>query len=142
QSLNVETGEVAFNGDPENPSLNLLAIRPEIDGRAGVRGTGTLGAPRGELYCDPPLREAERRSWGLLGRRAAGGGAGGAVQRAALGLLGGGAVGRRADGVGVDERGLGESSAWGGKRISDQLYLTYEAGLSGAASTLYSFYDI
>ena len=47
-----------------------------------------------------------------------------------------------ADDLGVDELGLGDSGVSVGKRISDQLYLTYEAGLSGAASTLYIFYDI
>jgi translocation and assembly module TamB len=142
QSLNVETGEVAFNGDPENPSLNLLAIRPEIDVRAGVRVTGTLRAPQVELYSDPPLPEAEKLSWVVLGRPTAIGGEGSSVQRAALGLLAGRAVGSLADDLGVDELGLGESSVSVGKRISDQLYLTYEAGLSGAASTLYIFYDI
>ncbi len=143
QALNVETGEVAFNGSYENPSLNLLAIRPEIEVRAGVRVTGTLRAPQVELYSDPPLPEAEKLSWVVLGRPTAiGGGEGTSVQRAALSLLAGRAVGSLADDLGVDELGLGDSGVSVGKRISDQLYLTYEAGLSGAASTLYIFYDI
>jgi translocation and assembly module TamB len=29
-----------------------------------------------------------------------------------------------------------------GKRLGDELYVTYVQGLSGAASTLYLFYDI
>lgn len=143
QSLNVETGEVAFNGDPENPSLNLLAIRPEIEVRAGVRVTGTLRAPQVELYSDPPLPEAEKLSWVVLGRATAiGGNDGTSLQRAALGLLAGQAVSSLAGGLGVDELGLGDSSVSVGKRITDELYVTYEAGLSGAASTLYIFYDI
>lgn len=143
QALNVETGEVAFNGSYENPALNLLAIRPDIDVRAGVRVTGTLRAPQVELYSDPPLPEAERLSWVVLGRpMAISGGEGTSVQRAALSLLAGQAVSGLADNLGVDELGLGDSGVSVGKRISDKLYLTYEAGLSGAASTLYIFYDI
>lgn len=143
QALNVETGEVAFNGSYENPSLNLLAIRPEIAVRAGVRVTGTLRAPQVMLYSDPPLPEAEKLSWVVLGRATAiGGGEGASVQRAALGLLAGTAVGGLANDLGVDELGLGDSGVSVGKRISDELYVTYEAGLSGAASTLYIFYDI
>src|SRR5690606_23874994 len=104
---------------------------------------GTLRAPQVELYSDPPLPEAEKLSWVVLGRPTAiGGGEGTSVQRAALGLLAGRAVGSLADDLGVDELGLGDSGVSIGKRISDQLYVTYEAGLSGAASTLYIFYAI
>lgn len=143
QSLDVETGIVAFNGSYMNPALNLLAIRPEIEVRAGVRVTGTLLAPRVELYSDPPLPEAEKLSWVVLGRATAvSGGEGTSMQRAALGLLAGRAVSSLTDDLGVDELGLDESALSIGKRISDKFYVTYEAGLSGAASTLYIFYDL
>ncbi|HWL61637.1 MAG TPA: translocation/assembly module TamB domain-containing protein [Steroidobacteraceae bacterium] len=143
QALNVETGIVAFNGSYTNPALNLLAIRPEIEVRAGVRVTGTLLAPRVELYSDPPLPEAEKLSWVVLGRATAvGEGEGTSMQRAALGLLAGRAVSSLSDDLGVDELGLDDSALSIGKRISDKLYVTYEAGLSGAASTLYVFYDL
>jgi translocation and assembly module TamB len=143
QALNVETGVVAFNGSYANPAINLLAIRPEIEVRAGVRVTGTLLAPRVELYSDPPLPEAEKLSWVVLGRASAiGEGEGSSMQRAALGLLAGQAVSSLSDNLGVDELGLDESALSIGKRVSDKLYLTYEAGLAGAASTLYVFYDL
>lgn len=143
QALNVETGVVLFNGPYSNPSLNLLAIRPEIAVRAGVRVTGTLSAPRVLLYSEPDMPESEKLSWVVLGRAAATTGAEGAsMQQAALGLLAGGVGSSLAGGLGLDELGLGDSSVSIGKRVSDQLYVTYEAGLSGAASTLYVFYDI
>lgn len=143
QALNVETGVVRFNGPYANPSLNLLAIRPEIAVRAGVRVTGTLNAPRVQLYSEPEMPEAEKLSWVVLGRAAASSGAEGtSMQQAALGLLAGGVGSSLAGGLGLDEVGLGDSGVSIGKRISDELYLTYEAGLSGAASTLYVFYDI
>jgi translocation and assembly module TamB len=143
QRLNVETGVVRFNGPYSNPSLDLLAIRPEIDVRAGVRVTGTLAAPRVQLYSDPDLPEGEKLSWVVLGRPSVIAGAeGSSMQQAALGLAAGQLTGKLASGIGVDELGLAESGVTVGKRLSNELYLTYEAGLSGATSTLFIFYDL
>lgn len=64
------------------------------------------------------------------------------MQSAALGLAAGQFGGKLASGLGLDELGLGASSVSIGKRLSDELYLTYQAGLSGAASTLFIVYDI
>ncbi|MFT3821864.1 MAG: translocation/assembly module TamB domain-containing protein [Rubrivivax sp.] len=141
QALNVETGVVMFTGPYANPSLNLLAVRPNIDVRAGVRVTGTALAPRVKLYSEPQLPDAETLSWVVMGR-APGGGGGGNMQQAALGFLAGSAGSGLAQGLGLDEVGLSEGGVSIGKRLSDKLYVTYEAGLSGAASTLYVFYDI
>lgn len=141
QALNVETGIVMFTGPYANPSLNLLAVRPNIDVRAGVRVTGTAQAPRVQLYAEPPLPDAETLSWVVTGR-APGMGGGGNMQQAALAFLAGSAGNSLAQGLGFDEVGLSEGGVSIGKRLSDQLYVTYEAGLSGAASTLYVFYDI
>lgn len=141
QALNVETGIVMFTGPYGNPALNLLAVRPNIDVRAGVRVTGTAQAPRVQLYAEPPLPDAETLSWVVTGR-APGMGSGGTMQQAALAFLAGGAGNRLAQGLGFDEVGLSEGGVSLGKRLSDQLYVTYEAGMSGAASTLYVFYDI
>jgi translocation and assembly module TamB len=143
QALNVETGVVRFNGPYSNPSLNLLAIRPEIDVRAGVRVTGTLNAPRVQLFSDPDLPEGEKLSWVVLGRPTVIAGAeGSSMQQAALGLAAGQLSGKLASGIGLDELGLAETGVTVGKRLSNELYLTYQAGLSGAASTLFIFYDI
>ncbi|MDO4725231.1 MAG: translocation/assembly module TamB domain-containing protein, partial [Comamonadaceae bacterium] len=143
QALNVERGVVRFNGPYANPSIDMLAVRPNIDVRAGVRVTGTAQAPRVRLYSEPALPESEALSWVVLGRApGAGSGGGNAMQQAALGLLAGSVGDSLAGGLGFDEVGLSQSGVSIGKRLSDQLYITYEAGLSGAASTLYVFYDI
>ncbi|HMA11877.1 MAG TPA: translocation/assembly module TamB domain-containing protein, partial [Steroidobacteraceae bacterium] len=68
QALDVETGIVRFNGPYGNPTLDLLAIRPKIEVRAGVRVTGTLLAPRVQLFSEPELPEGEKLSWVVLGR--------------------------------------------------------------------------
>ncbi|WP_311222497.1 MULTISPECIES: translocation/assembly module TamB domain-containing protein [unclassified Acidovorax] len=155
QSLDVETGLVRFNGPYDNPALDILAIRPNISVRAGVQVTGSAKAPRVRLYSDPDLPDAEKLSWVVLGRSAAAGGAEAALlQQAALALLGGngdGGSGNFARRVGLDEIGFkgpgsGEDASAAaltfGKRLSKDLYVTYERSLSGALGTLYIFYDL
>jgi translocation and assembly module TamB len=143
QALNIETGVVRFNGSTSNPSLELLAIRPQIEVRAGVHVTGTLLAPRIQLYSEPELPEGEKLSWVVLGRATVVTGAEGtSMQQAALSLAAGQLSGKLASGLGVDELGLTDSGVSIGKRLSNELYLTYQQGLAGAASTLFIFYDI
>jgi len=155
QSLDVENGLVRFNGPYDNPALDILAIRPNIGVRAGVQVTGSAKAPRVQLYSDPDLPDAEKLSWVVLGRSAAAGGAEAALlQQAALALLSGngdGGSGNFARRVGLDEIGFrgpgsGEDASAAaltfGKRLSKDLYVTYERSLSGALGTLYIFYDL
>ncbi len=156
QMLNVETGLIRFNGPYNNPSLDILALRPNISVRAGVQVTGSAQAPRVKLYADPDLPDAEKLSWVVLGRNASAGGAEAAVlQQAALALLGrnGGSspTANVASRLGLDEIGFrgastGEDASAAaltfGKRLSKDLYVTYERSLSGTLGTLYIFYDL
>ncbi|MBS7778649.1 translocation/assembly module TamB domain-containing protein, partial [Acidovorax sp. CCYZU-2555] len=153
QSLDVETGIVRFNGSYDNPSLDILAIRPNITVRAGVQVTGSATDPRVRLYSDPEMPDAEKLSWVVMGRDPSEGGAEAALlQQAALALLSGGGSGENFAGrVGLDEIGFkgpgsGDSSDGAaltlGKRLSTNLYITYEQSLSGAMGTLYVFYDL
>ena len=154
QALDVETGIARFNGPYNNPSLDILAIRPNISVRAGVQVTGSAQAPRVRLYSDPDLPDAEKLSWVVVGRSTAGGGAEAVLlQQAALALLGGqgGGTGSIAQRLGVDEIGFkgpgnGDDAAGAaitlGKRLSSKLYVTYEQSLSGAVGAIYIFYDL
>ena len=154
QSLNVETGLIRFNGPYNNPSLDILALRPNIAVKAGVQVLGTASAPRVLLYSDPDLPDAEKLSWVVMGRDPASGGASSALlQQAAMALLAGGnsSSGKIAGSLGLDEVGFKSggdgSDASGaaltmGKRLSDKLYLTYEQSLSGAMGIIYIFYDL
>ena len=151
QVLNVETGLIRFNGPYDNPSLDILALRPNIAVKAGVQVTGSAKAPRVQLYSDPAMPDAEKISWVVMGRDPSGGGASSAMmQQAALALLGGGSgeslTGNIAKSLGLDEIGLGGSDGASaglslGKRLSKDLYVTYEAGLGGTLGALYIFYD-
>ncbi|MFN4117401.1 translocation/assembly module TamB domain-containing protein [Acidovorax sp.] len=155
QMLDVETGLIRFNGPYNNPSLDILALRPNISVRAGVQVTGSAQAPRVKLYSDPELPDAEKLSWVVLGRNAAAGGAEAAVlQQAALALLGRGGTnpgGGFAKRIGLDEIGFrgatpgddaSSAAVTFGKRLSQDLYVTYERSLSGTLGTLYIFYDL
>ena len=155
QMLDVESGLVRFSGPYDNPSLDILALRPNIEVRAGVQVSGNALNPRVRLYSEPDLPDAEKLSWVVLGRSAASGGAEAAVlQQAALALFGGkgGGVGEKiASRLGLDEVGFkgpgaGEDATGAaltfGKRVSKDLYVTYERSLSGTLGTLYIFYDL
>ncbi|WP_313069829.1 translocation/assembly module TamB domain-containing protein [Melaminivora sp.] len=155
QALDVESGLLRFNGPYDNPSLEVLALRPNIPVRAGVQVTGTAKAPRVRLYSEPELPDAEKLSWVVLGRSAAAGGAEAALlQQAALAFLAGegkGSSGGIAQRLGFDEVGFkgpgqGEDANGAaltfGKRLSKDLYVTYEKSLSGTMGVLYIFYDL
>jgi len=155
QALDVESGLLRFNGPYDNPALDVLALRPNISVRAGVQVTGTARAPRVRLYADPDLSDAEKLSWVVLGRSASAGGAEAALlQQAALAFLSrgdGDATAGIAQQLGLDEIGFkgpqegadaSEAALTLGKRLSKDLYVTYERSLSGVLGTLYIFYDL
>jgi translocation and assembly module TamB len=156
QQLTIETGVARFNGPVDNPQLDILAIRPNIQQRAGVAITGTAQSPRVRLYSQPQLSDQETLSWLVLGRGTATSGNDSAMlQQAALALIGGlgaSGTGRGLAGMfGLDEIGLKgpssggdvrESSVTVGKRFARDFYVTYERSLAGTLGTLFIFYDL
>jgi translocation and assembly module TamB len=158
QNLDIDVGVLRFNGPYDNPAIDILAIRPNLQQRVGVQISGTALSPIVRLYSDPDLPDAEKLAWLVLGRSAANGGAEAAVlQQAALSLLGGnhqGLSGGLADALGLDElsmRGATTSSLDGsttgatvtlGKRLSRDFYVAYEHSLAGALGTFSIFYDL
>jgi translocation and assembly module TamB len=156
QQLNIETGVLRFDGPYDNPSLDIIALRPNLPHKVGVQITGTALLPRIRLYAEPDLPDADKLAWLVLGRPAAGGGAESAVlQQAAVVLLSGDGPsfsGELANRLGLDEISLAtgsrsDANATGaavtlGKRLSKDFYLAYETSLSGAFGSLYIFYDL
>jgi translocation and assembly module TamB len=150
QRLDVERGVLRFTGRFDNPSLDVLAIRPNITQRVGVQISGTAQAPFVRLYAEPDLPDAEKLAWLVTGHAAPAGGAEAElVQQAALALLSArhpGATGI-AGRVGLDVLSVRRDSTEGailtlGKRFSRNFYASYERSLSGALGTLYIFYDV
>lgn len=157
QLLDIEEGVLRFNGPVDNPSLDILAIRPNLTVRVGVQISGTALSPRVRLYAEPEMPEAQKLAWLVLGRSAASGGAESAVlQQAALALLGGngkGLSGGLASALGLDElsyRGAasntdGSTSAAAvtlGKRFSSNFYVAYERSVAGTLGTVFIFYEL
>ena len=148
QRLEVDPGELIFNGAIDNPALNVTAWRRNQAVEAGVQITGNVRTPRVQLVSSPPVSEAETLSWLVLGR------ASGEASRADLGLLQAAAGSLLASGeslpldrrvaraVGLDEvtlRGAGETEGnvvAFGKRLSDRLYVSYEQGLGATVANL------
>ncbi len=172
QQLDIEEGVLRFTGPYDNPSLDILAIRPNLTQRVGVQISGTAQYPLVRLYAEPDLPDSEKLSWLILGRSGANGGAEAALlQQAALALLGsrsGSGSGNIADAFGLDELSLrggsngdginalgngastGSTAATGatgatvtlGKRLSRDFYVAYERSLAGTVGTLSIFYDL
>jgi translocation and assembly module TamB len=157
QQLDIEEGVLRFTGPYDNPALDILAIRPNLQQRVGVQISGTALLPVVRLYAEPDLPDADKLAWLVLGRSAANGGAESAMlQQAALALLGGNGKslsGSLAQSLGLDElsvRGVAASNSDGttgatvtlGKRVSRNFYVAYERSLAGTLGTFYIFYDL
>jgi translocation and assembly module TamB len=91
QKLTIERGELVFTGAADNPRLDILALRPNLDVRVGVAVTGPAVNPRVQLFSEPAMSEIDKLSWLMLGRASEGLGRNDTalLQRAALALLAG-----------------------------------------------------
>src|SRR5699024_1840047 len=76
RELAIERGNLRFTGPLTNPALNVLAMRRGLEVEAGVSVVGNVLAPRITLVSEPPVPDAEKLSWLVLGRslQSAGGG--------------------------------------------------------------------
>lgn len=159
QYLNIERGTLRFGGAYDNPALDILALRPNLQQEVGVQISGTAQLPVVRLYSDPDLPDADKLSWLVLGHAPTAGGAETAMlQQAALALLSGNRKGNSeslVNAFGLDEVSLGQAATTNldgtagsettvklGKRISRDFYVAYERSLAGTMGTLYLFYDL
>jgi translocation and assembly module TamB len=149
QRLSVERGIVNFQGPLDDPGLNILALRKGLAVEAGVSVTGTVQRPVVRLVSTPPVSDAEKLSWIVLGRAPDAGGTDASLLLAAAGaILGGqgdGVTAQLAQAFGVDEVSLRQAATGEpltgqilvlGKRLSARTYLGYEQGLSAATGAV------
>ena len=72
QDLIVRKGILLFSGPPDQPMLNIEAIRnpdaTEDDVIAGVRVTGSADQPKAEIFSDPTMSQQEALSYLLRGQ--------------------------------------------------------------------------
>lgn len=154
QKLDIERGDISFTGAYDNPSLDLLAVRPNLDIRVGVYVGGTALAPRVSLYSSPEMSDTDKLSWLLLGRGPDGLGRTDTalLQRAALALLSGegeGPTGKVLRNLGLDELSLSQSDddtratiVRLGKQLSRRWYVGYERSLNATTGSWQLIYRI
>jgi len=154
QKLDIERGDIRFSGAYDNPALDLLAVRPNLDVRVGVSVGGTALAPRVSLYSQPEMSDTDKLSWLLLGRGPDGLGRTDTalLQRAALALLSGegeGPTGKVLRNLGLDELSLAQSDddtratiVRLGKQLSRRWYVGYERSLNATTGSWQLIYRI
>jgi translocation and assembly module TamB len=154
QKLAIERGLIAFGGPVDNPRLDILAIRPNLDTRVGLAIGGTALAPRVRLFSEPEMSETDKLAWLLLGRAPDGLGRNDTalLQRAAVALLSGegeAPTDKLMRNLGIDEFGLrqGEGDVREtvitlGKQLSRRWYLGYERGVNATTGTWQLIYRI
>jgi translocation and assembly module TamB len=152
QNLNIQRGLIRFTGAADNPTLDIRAVRPNYasEQRVGVQVQGTALLPVVTLYSSPNLPDTETLAWLLLGRAAPDNGAEAAMlQSAAMAVLGGKGGQSLASRFGLDELSFGSGSGSAsdasvtlGKRLSNNLYASYERSLSGVTGTLMIYLEL
>lgn len=142
QLLNIERGILNFNGPTENPGLNIRAMRNTKPVSAGVEITGTALAPVTKLVSTPNVSDTEKLSWLVLGH---GLDQAGKSQYAMLSLAASALFANNesvplqtkiARAAGLDDLSFAGNDAETaavsfGKRLTSDLYLSYEKSISG-----------
>jgi translocation and assembly module TamB len=143
QTLDLERGQLLFNGPLDNPGLDVSAVRTIDSVRAGVELTGTLRQPETRVFSTPAMSEADALSYLLFGRPASGAGDGfeteqtSTLQAAALSLGLQQAlpvVQRIGSTLGLDELSVQSTATdagalMAGKYLSPRVYVRYSYGL-------------
>lgn len=142
QVLAIERGIINFNGTVDNPGLNIRAMRNSKPINAGIEITGTAFIPITKLVSDPSVADSEKLSWLVLGH-------GmdqttkndyGLLSLAAGVLLSQGQSvplqTQLARAAGLDEFSFAGGDATSasvvfGKRLTSNLYLSYQKSISG-----------
>jgi len=155
QKLAIERGELVFSGSTENPRLDILALRPNLDVRVGVAVIGPLVNPRVQLFSDPEMGEMDKLSWLLLGRASEGLGRNDTalLQRAALALLAGedqAPTDQLLNQLGItdfsvrqeNEGQVRETIVSLGRQLSQRWYVGYERSVNATAGSWQLVYRI
>ena len=154
QRLEIERGNVFFSGPMDNPRLDILALRPNIDTRVGVQIIGNLLTLRVRLFSEPALSDTDTLAWLVLGRAPDGLGRNDTalLQRAAVALFAGegeAPTDALLKALGIDDVSLRqgdgdvrETVISIGKQLSRRWYLGYERGVNATTGTWQLIYRI
>lgn len=142
QVLVIDKGRFSFNGPLDNPGINIRAMRNSTPVNAGIEITGSAFSPVTKLISEPSVPDSEKLSWLVLGH---GMDKANQSQFAMLSLAAGAILSQGqsvplqtqlARAAGLDEfsfsGGDAESTSLTlGKRLSSQLYLSYQKSITG-----------
>jgi translocation and assembly module TamB len=164
QKLVIDPGRLIFDGPLDNPGLDIVALRKNLAVEAGVAVTGTVKVPIVALTSNPPVPDHEKLSWLVVGQSLDRGSGTdlAALQAASAALLGPNSkpvTTTIAQSMGLDDisfksgsstpRGAapGTSTAQGqvvaiGKRLTENLSVAYEQGLTVATNALRIEYNL
>lgn len=152
QNLEIESGELIFNGPLTNPTLNVRATRTATDRTvAGIHLTGTPTQLKSQVYSEPAKGDAEALSYLLTGRALvnADSAQGDMLNQAAfaLGLTSAGTIASRVrNELGFDTLGIQGGSDnrqfVAGKRFGDRLLVEYAYGMIDNIGTLLLRYQL
>jgi translocation and assembly module TamB len=154
QKLEISRGLLAFSGPADNPRLDVLALRPNLDIEVGVAVTGSAQSPRVRLHSDPELSDTDKLSWLVLGRDPVGLGRtdSALLQRAAVALLAGegeGPTDALVRNLGLDELSVRQTDGEVretivslGKQLSRRWYVGYERGVNATVGTWQLIYRV
>ena len=154
QKMEITRGVVSFNGAIDNPRLDVLAVRPNLDVLVGVLIDGAASNPRIRLYSEPDMAEYDKLSWLVMGRSPDGLGSADTalLQRAAFALLAGdspgptdqllGALGLTDFSLRQTEGDTRDTIISLGKQLSRRWYVGYERGVHATTGTWQLIYRI
>jgi translocation and assembly module TamB len=152
QKLEIERGNLVFNGPLDEPLLDIRAIRRTPDVIAGIQLTGTPSRLQSDVFSDPELGDAEALSYLLTGRALSNSmtsDEGDTLNKAAfaLGLSGAGLVTSQIRSqLGLEtltiEGTTDDSRLVAGKRLGDRLLVEYGYGLVDQLGTLLLRYQL
>lgn len=126
QQLEIERGILNFQGAPNNPALNIRALRKGLAVEAGVDVTGTVANPQVRLVSEPNVPDSEKISWLVLGRESDQvGTADASLLLSAAGAIFGGDGSRNiprelVQGLGFDEFSIGPAENGGASKLPSQ----------------------
>jgi len=154
QKMEITRGVVSFNGAMDNPRLDVLAVRPNLDVVVGVLIDGAASNPRIRLYSEPEMADYDRLSWLVMGRSPDGLGSADTalLQRAAYALLAGDSPGptdQLLGALGLTDFSLRQTDGDTrdtiislGKQLSRRWYVGYERGVHATTGTWQLIYRI
>jgi translocation and assembly module TamB len=155
QRLDINHGILNFISATDNPGVDILATRTYTDVTVGTQITGTALAPVAKLVSTPNMTDSEKLSWLVLGHGSEKGTEGAdtkALQAAASYFLGqNNSISLQSrltqltglDTIGIDGAGTLDSSMLSlGKRLSDQVYINYQQGLTSTKQLVKITYEL